>query len=76
MTFVFPNLWQNNLGANARIIAAFVCVDEEHSILYLRFYRNFGKFPGVRQLIQGDLPFVLYRRRRVQLQKEAEAIKV
>ena len=112
LTFVFPNLWQNNLGPNARITAAFVCVDDEHSILYLRFYRNFGRFPGIRQLIdlftgladvtiahqdrrvvqtqrpyvsslnggekliQGDLPIVLYRRRRAQLQKEAEAIKV
>jgi phenylpropionate dioxygenase-like ring-hydroxylating dioxygenase large terminal subunit len=109
LTFVFPNLWQNNLGPNARITAAFVCVDEEHSILYLRFYRSFGRFPVIRQLvdlltglsditiahqdrrvvqtqrpfvsslnggeklIQGDLPIVLYRRRREQLQKEAQA---
>jgi hypothetical protein len=27
LTFVFLNLWQNNLGPNARIAAAFVCVD-------------------------------------------------
>jgi len=87
-------------------------VDEEHSILYFRFYPNFGRFPGIRQLIhlltgvaditiahqdrrvvqtqrsfvsslnggerviQGDLPIVLYGRRRAQLRKEAEAIKV
>lgn len=112
LTFVFPNLWQNDLGPNTRITAAFVCVDEEHTILYLRFYRSFGRLPGIRQLvdfltgvanitiahqdrrvvqtqrpfvsslnggeklIQGDLPIVLYRRRRAQLQKEAEAIKV
>ncbi|MCE5193788.1 MAG: hypothetical protein ABFD13_02090 [Candidatus Cryosericum sp.] len=50
LPFVFPDLWQNNLGPNARITAAFVCVDEEHSILYLRFYPNFGRFPGIRQL--------------------------
>lgn len=111
LTFVFPNLWQNNLGPNTRITAAFVCVDEEHTILYLRFYRSFGRLPGVRQLvdfltgladitiahqdrrvvqtqrpfvsslnggeklIEGDLPIVLYRRRRAQLQQEAEAVK-
>jgi phenylpropionate dioxygenase-like ring-hydroxylating dioxygenase large terminal subunit len=108
LTFVFPNLWQNNLGPNARITAAFVCVDEQHSILYLRFYRSFGRLPVIRQLvdlltglsditiahqdrrvvqtqrpfvsslnggeklIQGDLPIVLYRRRREQLQNEAQ----
>jgi len=108
LTFVFPNLWQNNLGLNARITAAFACVDEQHSILYLRSYRRFGRLPVVRQLvdlltgladitiahqdrrivqtqqlfvsslnggeklIQGDLPIVLYCRRREQLQKEAQ----
>ena len=50
LTFVFPNLWQNNLGEKTRITAAFVCVDEEHSILYLRFYRSFGRLPVVKQL--------------------------
>ena len=109
LTFVFPNLWQNNLGEKARITAAFVCVDEQHSILYLRFYRSFGRLPGIKQLLdwftglanitiahqdrrvvqterpfvsslsggekllQGDSPIVMYRRRREQLQKEAEA---
>lgn len=109
LTFVFPNLWQNNLGETTRITAAFVCVDDEHSILYLRFYRRFGRLPGVKQLVdlltglanitiahqdrrivqtqrpfvsslnggeklfQGDLPIVMYRRRRSELQKEAQA---
>ena len=108
LTFVFPNLWQNNLGEATRITAAFVCVDEEHSILYLRFYRRFGRLPGIKQLVdlltglanitiahqdrrivqtqrpfvsslnggeklfQGDAPIVMYRRRRSELQNEAE----
>lgn len=51
LEFIFPNLWQNYISDNVRIIAAFVPVDEEHTLLYLRFYQNFMRLPGLGNLI-------------------------
>ena len=45
LEFIFPNLWQNYISENVRILAAFVPVDEEHTLLYLRFYQNFMRLP-------------------------------
>lgn len=50
LEFIFPNLWQNYISENVRILAAFVPVDEEHTILYLRFYQNFMRLPLLGQL--------------------------
>ncbi len=50
LEFIFPNLWQNYISENVRILAAFVPVDEEHTILYLRFYQNFMRLPVLGQL--------------------------
>lgn len=49
--FIFPNIWQNYIVKNIRIIAAFVPVDEENSIIYIRFYQNFMKIPVIRKII-------------------------
>jgi phenylpropionate dioxygenase-like ring-hydroxylating dioxygenase large terminal subunit len=48
--FIFPNLWQNYIGENVRILAAFVPVDEAHTILYLRFYQKFVRTPLLRDV--------------------------
>jgi phenylpropionate dioxygenase-like ring-hydroxylating dioxygenase large terminal subunit len=50
LDFIFPNLWQNHISEDVRIVAAFVPVDEEHTLLYLRFYQRFLTAP-----ILGDL---------------------
>lgn len=50
LEFMFPNLWQNYISQNVRILAAFVPVDEERTILYLRFYQNFMRLPLLGQL--------------------------
>jgi len=50
LEFIFPNLWQNHLSSQARIVAAFVPVDEAHTILYLRFYQNSLRIPFLRDL--------------------------
>jgi hypothetical protein len=34
-----------------RILAAFVPVDEEHTLLYLRFYQNFIRLPVLGKLV-------------------------
>ncbi len=43
--FIFPNLWQNYIGDDVRVMAAFVPVDDEHTLLYLRFYQRFVRLP-------------------------------
>jgi phenylpropionate dioxygenase-like ring-hydroxylating dioxygenase large terminal subunit len=48
--FHFPNLWQNWIADAVRIVIAFVPVDSEHSLLYLRFYQKFLRLP-----LLGDL---------------------
>ena len=48
--FIFPNLWQNYIGTDARILAAFVPVDHDHTLLYLRFYQRFFRLPLLRRL--------------------------
>jgi phenylpropionate dioxygenase-like ring-hydroxylating dioxygenase large terminal subunit len=59
--FIFPNLWQNYISPNARVVAAFVPVDDEHTILYLRFYQNFVQTPLLRGIITTlSMPFNRY----------------
>ena len=42
-----PNLWQNCISDRLRIMAAFAPVDEENTVIYLRFYHRFlTKGPG------------------------------
>ena len=49
--FRFPHIWQNWLTEKARIFIAFVPVDEEHTLLYLRFYQKFIRIPGIARLV-------------------------
>ncbi|MBI9044288.1 MAG: aromatic ring-hydroxylating dioxygenase subunit alpha [Anaerolineaceae bacterium] len=45
LEFIMPNLWQNFISEKVRVLAAFVPVDDEHTILYLRFYQKFLPVP-------------------------------
>lgn len=49
--FIFPNIWQNYITEKLRVTAFFVPVDDENAIIYLRFYQNFMKVPGIKHLI-------------------------
>ena len=51
LEFIFPNLWQNHIEERMRIVAAFVPVDQEQTILYLRFYQKFMTLPVLRYLV-------------------------
>jgi len=51
LEFIFPNLWQNFISEKVRILAAFVPVDEEHTLLYLRFYQKFLNVPVLGKLV-------------------------
>jgi phenylpropionate dioxygenase-like ring-hydroxylating dioxygenase large terminal subunit len=69
LEFIFPNLWQNHISEQMRVIIAFVPVDNEHSILYLRQYQNFMRVPGLRSIVNRlSMPFntlVAHQDRRV-----------
>ena len=45
LEFIYPNLWQNHLGDRARVTVAFAPVDDEHTMMYLRFYQGFINVP-------------------------------
>ncbi|MCP4142747.1 MAG: aromatic ring-hydroxylating dioxygenase subunit alpha [Chloroflexi bacterium] len=45
LEFIMPNLWQNHISEKVRILAAFVPVDDENTLLYLRFYQKFLSVP-------------------------------
>ncbi|MGW8251004.1 MAG: aromatic ring-hydroxylating oxygenase subunit alpha, partial [Anaerolineales bacterium] len=61
LEFIFPNLWQNYISQDVRVVAAFVPVDEEHTILYLRFYQKFLGLPVLSQIINRlAMPFNVY----------------
>jgi len=47
LEFILPNLWENRISDKLRVTAAFVPVDEDHTILYLRFYPIFMPLPGL-----------------------------
>lgn len=38
LSFKFPNIWMNHISAKAKIIIYFAPVDNENTILYIRFY--------------------------------------
>jgi len=69
LEFIFPNLWQNYISQDVRIVVAFAPVDEEHTLFYLRFYEKFLLVPGLRDLVTwAAMPFnrlVLHQDRRV-----------
>jgi phenylpropionate dioxygenase-like ring-hydroxylating dioxygenase large terminal subunit len=69
LEFIFPNLWQNRISDDVRIVAAFVPVDEAHTLLYLRFYQRFLRLPLLRDLVTwAAMPFnvlVAHQDRRV-----------
>jgi phenylpropionate dioxygenase-like ring-hydroxylating dioxygenase large terminal subunit len=61
LEFIFPNLWQNYISSEVRVVAAFVPVDEEHCLLYLRFYQKFLGVPVISQIINRlAMPFNIY----------------
>ncbi len=67
--FRFPNLWQNRILERMRVFIAFVPIDEENCVLYMRYYQKFVKIPLFKQFINWiGLKFskkVLYQDKRV-----------
>ena len=51
LTFKFPNIWLNHVSDKLMILAYFVPVDEEHTIIALRFYDKITRCRPVDKLI-------------------------
>jgi phenylpropionate dioxygenase-like ring-hydroxylating dioxygenase large terminal subunit len=51
--FRFPNIGENNISPDMRIVAAFAPVDEGHTVLYLRTYQRVVRLPLLRELFNG-----------------------
>ena len=77
LEFIYPNLWQNYISENVRILAAFVPVDEEHTLLYLRFYQNFVRWPVlgkmVARLAMPSNVYIAHEDRRVVITQQPKA---
>ncbi|HWQ96937.1 MAG TPA: aromatic ring-hydroxylating dioxygenase subunit alpha [Clostridia bacterium] len=79
LQYQVPNIWQNIIGDNVRVFAAFAPVDEENTHIYLRFYQNFMHMPVLKQLVNAlttvSNKVILHQDRRVvltQLPKKSE----
>jgi len=77
LEFIFPNLWQNYIDEKVRVMVAFVPVDQENTILYLRFYQKFMRVPVLRELITRlSTPFnliITHQDRRVVVTQQPKA---
>ena len=49
--FRFPNIWQLRLTERFRISIAFAPVDENNTVVYLRFYQSILRVPPLRKLL-------------------------
>ena len=50
LQFHYPNIWQNFISDKIRVFAAFVPVDEENSIIYIRYYQGLLRIPILKTL--------------------------
>jgi len=50
LQFHYPNIWQNLISDKIRAFAAFVPVDDENCIVYIRYYQRLVKIPLLREL--------------------------
>ncbi len=51
LKFKFPNLWMNHISEKLKIVIFFAPVDDENTILYIRFYNRFTGSASLNRLI-------------------------
>ncbi|MGV8905446.1 MAG: Rieske 2Fe-2S domain-containing protein [Acetobacterium sp.] len=71
LQFQMPNIWQNKISPEVRIVAVFAPVDEENTRIYIRFYQSNIKLPVLKQVFNklsniGNR-YILHQDRRVVL---------
>jgi phenylpropionate dioxygenase-like ring-hydroxylating dioxygenase large terminal subunit len=50
LQFHYPNIWQNFISDKIRTFAAFIPVDEENTLVHIRYYQRMVKIPLLRDL--------------------------
>jgi phenylpropionate dioxygenase-like ring-hydroxylating dioxygenase large terminal subunit len=51
LCFVFPNIWENRVSDDVRVVIAFAPIDDANTMMYLRFYHRFVQIPVVTQVV-------------------------
>lgn len=51
LQIIMPNIWHNIIAEKVRVFAAFAPIDDENTMIYLRFYQAFMKTWGLRHII-------------------------
>ncbi|MBP7175251.1 MAG: aromatic ring-hydroxylating dioxygenase subunit alpha [Thermoclostridium sp.] len=51
LNFIYPNIWMNHISSKIKVIIYFAPVDDENTILYIRFYCKLAKIKAVNSLI-------------------------
>lgn len=51
LSFIFPNIWMNHISKKIKVIIYFAPVDDENTMLYIRFYCKITSFKPVNSLI-------------------------
>ncbi len=71
LQFQMPNMWQNRISDEIRIVAVFAPIDENNTHIYLRFYQKFMNVPPLKQIINKlsniSNRYILHQDRRVVL---------
>jgi phenylpropionate dioxygenase-like ring-hydroxylating dioxygenase large terminal subunit len=49
--FHYPNLWQNFISDKIRTLAVFVPIDDENTLIYVRYYQKVVKVPLLKELM-------------------------
>ena len=52
LEFIFPNIWQNVINPKMHIIVAFVPIDDDNTLMYLRVYQSFATLPILKQIFE------------------------
>ncbi len=51
LQIIMPNIWHNIIAEKVRVFAAFAPIDDENTMIYLRFYQSFMPVWGIRHFI-------------------------
>ena len=51
LSFIFPNVWLNHISPKIKVIIYFAPVDDENTILYIRFYCRITSFKPLNSVI-------------------------
>ena len=51
LNFIFPNIWMNHITPKIKVMIYFVPVDDENTILYIRFYCKIAKMKAINSFV-------------------------